>query len=63
MGLNLAYTKNQLVSYLDSKSNNYGVDAISSYAIIIIKKKKKKKKRKKEKKKKESPSLILACMK
>ena len=43
MGLNLAYTKNQLVSYLDSKSNNYGVGAIGSYAIIIIKKKKRKK--------------------
>ena len=44
LGSNLLYTKNQLVSWLDSNSNDNGADAInsntSSNTITIIKKKK-----------------------
>jgi hypothetical protein len=41
LGSNPAYTKNQLVSWSDDKSNYHEADAIGSNTIAIIKKKKK----------------------
>jgi hypothetical protein len=39
LGSNPAYTKNQLVSWPNGKSNHHGADAIGSNSIVTIKKK------------------------